>query len=109
MIGFALTVPNAWRDPDSETLSTYAFAAVAGALAVAAVAAPDPALLLYAAYFCLANAGVSLLIHRRRTALGTNRRVRASGDSCVLTRQNGACVQAAAASAARVTGQRPSW
>jgi hypothetical protein len=66
LIGFALTVPKAWRDPASETLATYALASAAGALAVVATATPDPALLLYPAYFCLANAGVALLLHLRR-------------------------------------------
>jgi hypothetical protein len=65
-IGVALMVPKTYRDPDSETLITFALASVAGMLAAAAVAAPDASLLLYPAYYCLANAFVALLIVRRR-------------------------------------------
>jgi hypothetical protein len=67
LIGAALMVPKTWRDPDSETLMTFALASLAGALAAGAVAAPDPSLLLYPVYFCLANGALALLIaHRRR-------------------------------------------
>jgi hypothetical protein len=69
LVAFAMTAPKAWRDPGSETLVTYATASAAGALAAAAVAAPDPALLIYPVYFCLANGATSLLIYHRRAAL----------------------------------------
>ena len=65
-IGVALMLPKTYRDPDSETLITFALASVAGVLAAGAVAALDPALLLYPAYYCLANAAIALLIVRRR-------------------------------------------
>jgi hypothetical protein len=65
-IGVALMLPKTYRDPDSETLTTFALASVAGVLAAGAVAALDPALLLYPAYYCLANAAIALLIVRRR-------------------------------------------
>jgi hypothetical protein len=68
-IGVALMVPKTWRDPDSETLITFALASVAGMLAAAAVAALDPALLLYPAYYCVANALIALLIVRRRAVI----------------------------------------
>lgn len=68
-IGVALMIPKTWRDPDSETLSTFALASLAGMLAVGAVAALDPALLLYPAYYCLANGLIALLIVRRRAAV----------------------------------------
>jgi hypothetical protein len=68
LVGVALMVPKTYRDPDSETLATFALASVAGALAAAAVAAPDPSLLLYPIYFCLANAAIALLIVHRRSA-----------------------------------------
>jgi hypothetical protein len=67
-IGVALMVPKTYRDPDSETLATFALASIAAVLAALAVAAPDPALLLYPAYYCLANGLIALLIVRRRAA-----------------------------------------
>ena len=69
LIGVAMMVPKAYRDPDSETLATFALAGVSGALAAGAVGAPDPSLLLFPVYFCLVNAGLALLIHQRRLAL----------------------------------------
>ena len=56
LIGAAMMVPKTWRDPESETLVTFAFASVGGALAAGAVGALDVSLLLYPIYFCLANA-----------------------------------------------------
>jgi hypothetical protein len=67
LIGAALMIPKTWRDPDSETLVTFALASLAGALAAGAVAAPDPALLLYPVYFCVVNGALALLIHQRRS------------------------------------------
>jgi len=65
-VGVALMVPKTYRDPDSETLITFALASVAGALAAAAVAALDASLLMYPVYYCLANGFIALLIIRRR-------------------------------------------
>ena len=69
LLGAALMVPKAYRDPHSETLSTFALASLAGALAVGAVGAPNLALLLYPVYFCLVNGALALLLWRRRAAL----------------------------------------
>jgi hypothetical protein len=69
LIGAGMMVPKTYRDPDSETLVTFAFASVAGALAAGAVGALNFALLLYPAYYCLVNAGIALLIWQRRRAL----------------------------------------
>jgi hypothetical protein len=65
-LGVALMVPKTYRDPDSETLVTFVLASLGGVLAGAAVAAPDPALLLYPAYYCAANGFIAVLIVRRR-------------------------------------------
>jgi hypothetical protein len=62
----AMMTPKAYRDPGSETLATYALAALAGLLAVGAVGSLEVSLLLYPAYYCLANAGFALLIVLRR-------------------------------------------
>jgi hypothetical protein len=62
LIAVAMMVPKTWRDPGSETLSTFAWASLAGALSAAAVGAPEPSLLLYPLYYCLGNGGLALLI-----------------------------------------------
>jgi hypothetical protein len=67
LAAFALMIPKSWRDPGSETLSTFALASLGGALATGAVTDPAPSLLLYPAYFCIANGAVAVLLwHRRR-------------------------------------------
>src|SRR3954451_4993054 len=67
LAAFALMIPKSWCDPGSETLSTFALASLGGALATGAVTDPAPSLLLYPAYFCIANGAVALLLwHRRR-------------------------------------------
>ncbi len=68
----AMMVPKTLRDPQSETLASFTIAAAGGALAAAAVGAPDPALLCYPVYFCLANAALATLIHRRRAVLAVS-------------------------------------
>lgn len=69
LIGAAMMVPKTWRDPESETLVTFAFASVAGALAAGAVGTLDVSLLLYPVYFCLANGAIAVLIVERRHAI----------------------------------------
>jgi hypothetical protein len=66
LIAAGMMVPKTWRDPGSETLSTFAWASLAGALSAASVGALKPSLLLYPAYYCLANGGLALLIVGRR-------------------------------------------
>ena len=69
LLGLAMMLPKTYRDPESETLATFALASVSGALATAAVGAADPALVIYPIYLCLGNLGLAILIHRRRLAL----------------------------------------
>jgi hypothetical protein len=66
LLAIAMMVPKVYRDPGSETLATYVLASVCGALAIGAVGAFDVSLLVYPAYYCLINAGISLLIVARR-------------------------------------------
>ena len=66
LIGTAMMLPKTYRDPESETLATFALASVAGALAAGAVGRLDASLLLYPVYFCVANAAIALLIVSRR-------------------------------------------
>jgi hypothetical protein len=75
LIGAAMMVPKTWRDPGSETLVTFAFASLGGALAAGAVGAFDVSLLLYPVYYCLVNGAIALLIHQRRAVLGAPRGV----------------------------------
>jgi len=69
LIGAAMMVPKTHRDPDSETLVTFACASAGGLLAAGAVGAWDVSLLLYPVYYCLVNGAIALLIVERRAAL----------------------------------------
>jgi hypothetical protein len=71
VIGAAMMVPKVRRDPDSETLVTFAGASAGGALAAGAVGAVDLSLLAYPVYYCLINGALALLIHHRRAVLGS--------------------------------------
>ena len=66
LIAAAMMVPKTYRDPGSETLSTFAGASLGGALAAGSVGAIEPALLLYPGYYCLVNGALALLIAHRR-------------------------------------------
>jgi hypothetical protein len=71
LVGAAMMTPKTYRDPGSETLATFAFAGLGGALAAGAVGAVDLSLLLYPAYFCLVNFAIAVLIvYRRRAVAG---------------------------------------
>jgi hypothetical protein len=72
LIAAALMVPKTYRDPTSETLATFVYASLGGALAAGAVTATDNSnttLLPYPIYYCLASAALAVLIHHRRTVL----------------------------------------
>ena len=70
LIGAAMMVPKTYRDPESETLITFAFASLGGALAAGAVGAIDVSLLLYPVYYCVINGAIALLIWERRAHAG---------------------------------------
>jgi hypothetical protein len=82
-----MMVPKTWRDPGSETLSTFAWAGLAGALSAAAVGALEPSLLLYPVYYCLVNGGLALLIAGRRVAACRQRGADMPGQAAGLTAQ----------------------
>jgi hypothetical protein len=69
LVGAAMMIPKTYRDPESETLITFAFASVGGALAAGAVGAVDLSLLLYPVYYCVINGAIALLIYERRSVL----------------------------------------
>jgi hypothetical protein len=88
LIAFAMMVPKVHRDPDSETLATYALASLGGALAAGAVDTPDLSMLLYPAYYCLVNGAAAIFIHRRRAILsgGSTASVAYTSDSAPASR-----------------------
>lgn len=69
VIAAAMMAPKTFRDPDSETLATFAFASLGGALAAGAVGTADLSLLAYPVYYCLCNAALVSLICARRAVL----------------------------------------
>jgi hypothetical protein len=65
-------LPKAWRDPWSETRSSYVLASASGALGALAVGGLDAILIAYPAYFACANGFTAVVIsigRRRRTAV----------------------------------------
>ena len=81
LIGAAMMMPKTYRDPGSETLATFALASLSGALATGAVGTLDPSLLLYPAYYCLANGALAVLIHHRRRLLASRQMTSSSARS----------------------------
>lgn len=68
-VGVLLMLPKTWRDPSSETASTFALAAGSGVLGTVAVGQVAVDLLLYPAYFAVVNAVTTAVILGRRRAL----------------------------------------
>jgi hypothetical protein len=67
LVAALMMLPKTWRDPHSETLSTFVLASVSGALAVGAVGALSARLLMYPVYFVAVNAALgAAIVHRRR-------------------------------------------
>jgi uncharacterized membrane protein YkvI len=84
LLGLAMMLPKTYRNPESETLATFALASVSGALATAAVGSADLALVIYPIYLCVGNLGLAILIHRarlRRRPMASDRAVAAFGTS----------------------------
>jgi hypothetical protein len=69
VIGVALMLPKAYRDPASETASTYLLGGAAGALSALSVGSLDFALILYPAYIAVAGTSIGTLIWLRRRTL----------------------------------------
>jgi hypothetical protein len=66
LAGALLMLPKMWRDPDSETASSFLLAGIAGGLGAAAVGSLQPDLLLYPVYFGVVNAAIAAVIVLRR-------------------------------------------
>jgi uncharacterized membrane protein YidH (DUF202 family) len=65
-IGLGLMVPKTVRDPESETLLTFALASFGALLATIAVGTLDPALLLYPGYMAIGNGLIAAIIWTAR-------------------------------------------
>ena len=72
-LGVGLMLPKTWREPGSETLSTFALASLAGLLGAFAVGALDFSLLLYPLYFFVVNGIIAVIIALRTRMLGPGR------------------------------------
>lgn len=70
LVAVLMMTPKAWRDPSSETLSTYVLAAGSGVLMAGAVGSVSASLLAYPVYFTVANAAIAGVIAHRRRVLG---------------------------------------
>lgn len=67
LVAVLMMMPKTWRDPHSETLSTFVLAAGSGVLMAGAVGSLSASLLAYPIYFAVVNAAVAAVIaHRRR-------------------------------------------
>jgi hypothetical protein len=75
LIGAAMMVPKTYRDPESETLVTFALASLGGVLAAGAVGAVDLSLLAYPLYYCVVNGAIALFIYQRRASARSRRSV----------------------------------
>jgi hypothetical protein len=69
LIAVALMLPKAYRQPRSETLETYAIGVVSTLLALLAVGAGTPSLLIYPVYLLVADSAVVAVLWLRRRAL----------------------------------------
>jgi hypothetical protein len=75
LLAALMMVPKAWREPHSETLSTFVLASASGVLTALAVGTFSVPLLAYPVYFVAVNAGLAAVIlggrraHDRRAAL----------------------------------------
>jgi hypothetical protein len=78
LVAATMMMPKTYRDPGSETLSTFGLASISGALALGAVGHVDIGLLLYPAYLCIVNASIALVIYERRRLLAGHEPIRRS-------------------------------
>ena len=69
LLAAGMMVPKTWRDPESETLSTFALASLGGGLAAGSIGAFELSLLAYPAYYCVVNGALALMIRHRRAVL----------------------------------------
>ena len=68
VVAAIMMAPKAWRDPHSETLSTFVLASVSGGLMVGSVGSLSAQLLMYPVYFVVVNAALAGAILHGRVA-----------------------------------------
>jgi len=69
LIGVALMLPKTYREPDSETVSTFAIGVVSTLCALIAVNSTDASLWIYPIYILIADSAVVAVIWFRRRSL----------------------------------------
>ncbi len=67
MLGIALMTPKTWRDPRSETFSTYVLGGVSGVFSAFAVGSLDISLLLFPIWIAVASGVIATTIAMRRS------------------------------------------
>ncbi len=72
-IAAMMMLPKTWREPHSETMSTFVLASLGGVLAVGSVGGLSVRLLMYPVYFALINALLAVVICHRRSLLTRHR------------------------------------
>lgn len=70
LLAAIMMVPKTWREPHSETLSTFVLASLGGAAMIGAVGSSSAALLVYPVYFAFVNGVLAGVIGYRRAVLG---------------------------------------
>jgi hypothetical protein len=78
LVAALMMLPKAWSDPHSETMSTFALAALAGVMAVGSVGELSLPLLMYPVYFAMINAALTVVLGCRRSPRASQRRARGS-------------------------------
>lgn len=66
LIAALMMLPKTWREPGSETMATFVFAALGGAAMVGSVGSWSVSLLVYPLYFAAVNAALAGVIAYRR-------------------------------------------
>lgn len=66
LLGMWLTMTKTWKEPETETLSTWLISGTAGLLGVCAVAKVTPIEIAYPLYICGANIVIATIILARR-------------------------------------------
>jgi hypothetical protein len=78
VMGTIMMLPKAWRDPSSETLSTFVLSSVVGLCALVAVGSLEFSLVIYPLYYIVANGIVAGVLIYRRPIVGALDEIAAS-------------------------------
>ena len=105
LAGALLMLPKMWRDPDSETASSFLLAGIAGGLGAAAVGSLQLDLLLYPVYFGVVNAAIAAVIVLRRKHADRQRPGPHSSERNRRGDQNASTVLTCSESCGRLSGE----